>query len=197
MMRTWAGRIILLTEIGLFLVLLFGVFLIWRRIDSSPAAPADVVSPDGRRAIRIIADDEGLLRLEIYDRNDSGKVKVDEIATRASVYQKFQVIWPQNDCIAVFSSDIGDTLYEYREGAWLPGGTVWGFRSPDRLKTAFVMRRSGMETVRLGIVTVHGDIAFFRGRYEVAPLCRQTIQWLNDGKFRLNTKVAYLDFSLK
>lgn len=54
-----------------------------------------------------------------------------------------------------------------------------------------------METVRLGIVTVHGDIAFFRGRYEVAPLCRQTIQWLNDGKFRLNTKVAYLDFSLK
>ena len=31
-MRTWAGRIILLTEIGLFLVLLFGVFLIWREL---------------------------------------------------------------------------------------------------------------------------------------------------------------------
>lgn len=106
----------------LTLMLIF-ILAMWFLLDEKKSRFS---SPDECVEVIVRADDGGLIYLEIFDKNSKQK----EIKfTPASIYQRYRLIFLENDIFLFKSSDTGSALFKRNEGKWY-GMNVYSFINP-------------------------------------------------------------------
>ena len=106
----------------LILMLIF-ILAMWFLLDEKKSRFS---SPDECVEVIVRADAGGLIYLEIFDKNSKQK----EIKfTPASIYQRYRLIFLENDIFLFKSSDTGSALFKRNEGKWY-GMNVYSFINP-------------------------------------------------------------------